>query len=250
MLLASGQPSLIAGSLRARWIPAALLTAVFAISAYWLRGVTRNGAIAGAMIAFTLYLGAGSGGFLGLVSVFVLAFVSSRLGYARKQQLGIAESKQGRSAAQVWANLGAAAACAVLALAFPLQPWLIAMVSALAEAAADTASSECGEALSEQAYLITDFRAVPVGTNGAVSAQGTLSALLAALVVAGICAAAATIPFRAVIVVAGAAMIGTTADSYLGATLERRSVIGNNAVNFAGTTLAAVVGFALARLFH
>jgi len=249
IILAESASSLSA-TLPSRCLPAALLTAVFAFSAYGLRGVTRNGAIAGAVIAFILYLGADGAGFLGLVSVFLIAYLSSRVGYARKQQLGIAESKRGRTAGQVLANLGAATVCAALAPAFPVQPWLIAAVSALAEAAADTASSECGEALAGQAYLITNFRAVPVGTNGAVSAQGTIAGLLAAFAVASICAVAGMMPFGAVILAVAAAMIGTVADSILGATLERRGVIGNNRVNFVSTALAATVGFSLAKHFH
>ena len=48
-------------------------------------------------------------------------------------------------------------------------------MAALAEAAADTVSSEVGQATGRGAYMITDFRDAPIGTNGAISVEGTLA---------------------------------------------------------------------------
>jgi len=239
-----------AGPTASRCLPGILLSAAFATSAYGLRGVTGRGAAAGALVSFILYMGAGRGGFLGLITVFLIAYVSSRIGYARKHELGVAESQRGRGAGQVLANLGVAAACSAMALVYSASPWLIAAVSALAEAAADTASSEWGEALSARAYLITSLRAAPVGTDGAISGIGSLAGLLAAVLVAGVCGAGRAIAPGAVVLAVAAAMIGTVADSCLGATLERRGIMGNNAVNLSGTTVAATAGYVMARLYR
>jgi len=138
------------------------LTAAFALSARLVRGVTSSGAVAGGLLAFLLYLGGGPRAFTALVAVFVLTWVTTRLGNRRKRQLGTAEAGSGRSASQVLANVGIAAAAALVGLV-SRQPaaWLVASAAALAEAAADTTSSEVGQAVSDSAYLITDFRPVP-----------------------------------------------------------------------------------------
>ena len=61
------------------------------------------------------------------------------------------------------------------------------MAGALAEAAADTVSSECGQAFSDRARLITTFEEVAAGTDGGVSLVGTLTGACAALLVSAVC---------------------------------------------------------------
>jgi uncharacterized protein (TIGR00297 family) len=173
------------------------LTTAFAGGAWLLRGVTTRGALAGAVVAFTLYVTAGPGGFAVLIAVFALTWLSTRLGYARKQRLGMAEHVRGRSAAQVLANLAAAAACSAAAAASHRHVLLVAAMAALAEAAADTTSSECGEALSDRAYLVTTLRRVPAGTDGAVSLPGTAAGLAASFIVAAVAAATHVVPWSA-----------------------------------------------------
>ncbi len=97
-----------------RWAIGALLTLIFAALARWARGVTNAGALAGAVCCFTLYVGGGPGAFAALITVFALAWTTTRLGYQRKQKLGIAERREGRTAFQVLANLGVATVCAAI----------------------------------------------------------------------------------------------------------------------------------------
>ncbi len=222
------------------------LTAAFAGGAWLLRGVTTSGALAGAVVAFTLYATAGPGGFAVLVTVFVLTWLGTRRGYARKQRLGLAEHRRGRSAAQVLANLAVAAVCSAAAGLRPaFGVLMVAAMAALAEAAADTVSSECGQALSDQAYLVTTWRRVAVGTDGAVSLPGTAAGVAAAFLVATVAAATHVVSWPALPVIGGAGVLGTLADSLLGATLERRRVVGNNGVNFVSTVIAAAIALAL-----
>ena len=148
----------------------ALVTLAFAGLAYALKGVSLSGAVAGAIMSFTLYAAAGAGAFVALVSVFVLTWIATRFGYSRKQSLGTAERGDGRNALQVLANLGVAGASAAFYRAFHGNPmFLLAMSAALSEAAADTVSSELGQACTTRACLITTFQEVPAGTDGGVS---------------------------------------------------------------------------------
>src|SRR5262249_55641136 len=90
------------------------VTGAFATLGYAVRGVTRSGAFAGAGVCFALLAGAGLGAFYTLLALFVLTWLATRMGRARKERLGTAERGAGRKASQVLANLAAAVACAIL----------------------------------------------------------------------------------------------------------------------------------------
>ena len=138
------------------------------------------------------------------------------------------------------ANIGIAAAAAVVALVAQQPAGLVASAAALAEAAADTTSSEVGQAVSDSAYLITSFLRVPVGTDGGISVAGTLAGIAAAVVVAVVCRATRVIAPHWLLPVAAAGALGMIVDSFLGATLERRRRLNNDAVNFLSTIAAAL----------
>jgi uncharacterized protein (TIGR00297 family) len=119
-------------------------------------------------------------------------------------------------------------------------------VAALAEAAADTASSEIGQVLGGRPRMITSFKAVDPGRDGAISLAGSLAGVVAAAMVAyaGMWAfSGGWILFN---VSCAGAVFGLFFDSLLGATLEERGLLNNDAVNFLSTAGAA--GFALAML--
>jgi len=222
------------------------VTVIFAIVARIVRGVSLSGAIAGAVVSFVLYACAGPGAFLALVSVFVLTWIATRFGYSKKQKLGSAESREGRNARQVLANLSIAAICAALYFDLRNAVFLVAMSAALAEAAADTASSELGQAWSQNARLITSWKEVPAGTNGGVSVAGTLAGIVAAVAIAVVCLLAGIVSDRSFGIVVAAAFMGFIVDSFLGALLESRGALNNDQVNFLGTLIAAALGLLLA----
>jgi uncharacterized protein (TIGR00297 family) len=196
-----------------------------------------------------------------VLAVSLLAFVSTRAGRRKKERLGTAEPRQGRSASQVAANLGMAALVAsepvrdlflnrpwfnsfYLPLAFRLETLSLALpLAALAEAAADTVSSEIGQVLGGRPRMITTLRAVDPGTDGAVSLAGTLAGLIAAAIVAGVGSWAMRGGWILVTLSCAGAVFGLLFDSVLGATLEKRGWLNNDAVNFLSTASAA--GFAL-----
>lgn len=226
---------------------AGVVTVIFTALGRWLRGVSFSGAIAGAAVCFLLYAGAGPGAFVALVSVFALTWLSTRFGYRRKEKLGTAEKLDGRTALQVLANLAVAAICAGLS-AFTAEKavWLLAVSAALSEAAADTVSSELGQARNEKARLITTWQEVPAGTNGGVSWAGTLAGIVAATAVSWVCVLAGLVPTKWLGISIASAIAGMVADSFLGALLERRALLNNDAVNLLGTLIAAGTAFLLA----
>ena len=82
------------------------------------------------------------------------------------------------------------------------------------------------------------------GENGVVSVEGTLlGAAGSAVVAAAYCLALGWGPWAWWLPVAGT--VGNAVDSVLGATLERRGVLGNNAVNLLNTLAGAGAAGAL-----
>jgi uncharacterized protein (TIGR00297 family) len=213
----------------------------FAVLARLMGAVTDGGALAGVLVSFVLMLAAGLAGFVPLATVFLLTVVTTRVGYSRKQRLGVAERRRGRTASQVLANLCVAALCALPVIWLPRfsDVLLSAAMAALAEAAADTVSSEMGQATANSAYMITDFRPAAIGTNGAISVEGTLGGCIAASIVAWVSSFAGIVPWQRTPIVAVAGVAGMLLDSVLGATWENAGKMGNDSVNFVSTAFAA-----------
>lgn len=236
--------------LRSRVAPAFAITAIFALWARWLRGVTPSGALAGFAVALAIYLGAGPAAFLLLFAVFLITAAATRWRRDLKEQHGKITDRHGRDGWQVLANLFASAAIAIGCLFYPeatmyLMPGIIA---ALAEAAADTVSSEMGEAIRGRTYMILGFRRVEAGPDGGISLGGTLWGAVAALLVSFLAWLTGLLDVWWALVAAGCGFSGMLFDSVLGATLESRGLIGNDGVNFLGTVFAADVALLISRL--
>jgi uncharacterized protein (TIGR00297 family) len=240
----------------ASWMALAISSA-FAMLVYSVRAATAMAALTGGLLCATMYMATviqpdGSWLHTALLSgltLFVLAFAATRFRRGSKASLGVAESRSGRSAAQVTANLGIAAWAAILTTTHPITG-LVAMAAALAEAAADTVSSEIGEVLGGQPILITSGARVPAGTDGGITIAGTLAGTVAAGILVAVAALTLRISHAEAALAWAAAVVGLFADSYLGATLERRGWLGNDAVNFLSTLIAALVAGLATRLLR
>ena len=224
-------------------------TVVFAVLARVIRGVSATGAVAGALVSFVLYVSFGAGAFIALVSVFVLAWLTTRLGYARKEQRGTAERTDGRTASQVLANLGLAAVAGLLYASTGKPIFMVAIAAVLGEACADTVSSEYGQAWSDKAVLITTWEDVSAGTDGGISAAGTVAGATAAAMIGTVCAGVGLLTWKRFWIPTAAAILGMVVDSFLGAALERRKILGNDGVNFLSTLVAAVIASLFFKFF-
>jgi uncharacterized protein (TIGR00297 family) len=241
------------------------LSALLGLITWWVRAATPAGAFTGAGITASLMFSTIAYPYkpwhtalIPVLAVALLAFAATRAGRAKKERLGTAEKRKGRSASQVAANLGFAA----LVSTGPAQFWLLdsawldraaharapllaLALAALAEAAADTVSSEIGQVLGGKPRMITTLRAAQPGRDGAISPVGTLAGVVAAGLVACAGMWALRGDWNLFAVGAAGGTFGLLFDSLLGATLESWGWLNNDAVNFLSTASAAAFALAI-----
>jgi len=250
----------------------AMASAIVCFVAFRLRLLDGTGAFA-AFIVGTLAFGALEvRGAAILLAFFVSSVLLSRLGKNAKRVLLSDIGKTGsRDAAQVVANGGVAALCALgVALGWEGR-YEIAFAGAFAAATADTWGTEVGALFGGTPRSILTFRPVGVGISGGVTAIGTAAELAGALFLAAVAYAFGVHAFLAVL---AGGFGGALVDSILGASLQalrwcpqcaRASEraphscgattshlrglgwFGNDGVNFAATLAGAAIAFALAR---
>jgi uncharacterized protein (TIGR00297 family) len=227
--------------------PPLIFSAGFAVLVWALRAATPGAAIMGFLICFILAQSgevwtrflpypASRPAVMALIVLFVLTFAATRFRRRRKEAAGLYESRRGRQASQIVANLSVAAL-------FAAAGQYNGCIAALAEATADTVSSEVGQAVGGPARLLTSWRSVPAGTDGGITLIGTIAGLAGAALIVAIGMPRQAFPNA--VVVWFSACAGLFFDSLLGATIERSGLIGNDMVNFSSTLFAAVVATAL-----
>jgi Predicted membrane protein len=236
------------------------LAAVFGLVTFKVRAATPWAALTGAAILASVMFATTYFPYLPwrtalapVLTVIAISFITTRLGRAKKERLGMAESKRGRASSQVAANLGVAA----IASSEFFQSWLMdshgftnntatpmplftVALAALAEAAADTASSEFGQVFGGTPRMITTLRKAEPGTDGAITIAGTLAGVTAAALVAAAGTYALSGDRTMFWLSCAGGVFGLLFDSLLGATFENAGWLNNDAVNFISTASAAV----------
>jgi len=216
-----------------------VLGVVYSVSA---RKLTPVAAITGAVVACLVFAGAGYTGVAMMTTFFILGSAATSWQKHKKQNFaGSEEHPGGRSAAQVLANAGVGAITGLLVLFFHAYTalWILMMTGSFASATADTLSSELGTVYGRRFFNIVTLKPDQRGLDGVISLEGTLIGVVGSCIMALVYA----IGFgwsSGLIWVIIAGTIGNLTDSVMGALLERRGYIGNNAVNFLNTLIAAL----------
>lgn len=206
-----------------------------------------QGALAGGVIGFMLFAGAGYTGISMLAIFFFLGTAATSWKMNLKESSGLAEPNKGRrTAAQAIANAGVASICATLASIFPEKASLfkLMMAASFAAATADTLSSELGNIYGSNFYNILSFQKDTRGLNGVVSVEGSILGIIGSTIISTVYALGFGWDAAFVLIILSGT-IGNIADSVLGATLERKHYLSNNQVNFLNTLTAAMAAMLL-----
>jgi uncharacterized protein (TIGR00297 family) len=237
-------------------VPWLIVNGVLALVAYFAKSVNVSGALGGWFLGAILILGAGWPLYVALLAFFVIGTLTTKLGYQRKARLGLAQEEGGRRGfSHAFSNVGVAAICAIAVSrlarsesALELVPLLMGVTS-LATAAADTTASEIGQLAGRRAFLPLTLKRVPVGTEGAISVEGTLAGAIAGLVVAVISVAGVrrmtlhVLHFwPLVLMIAACAFLGSYLESIAGSWNRKQgSVVPNGVLNFFNTAAGALL---------
>ena len=223
------------------------------ITVYFLfRKLTPAGVAAALVMAITIYAGTGTTGLVLIGSFFLLGVLATTFGRHTKAAIGQAAPNKGkRTAGQVFANGGVALLLGAISWWLPqYQSTMILLIAcAVSSATADTISSELGMVWGKNTFNIITFKKDRRGENGVISWEGTAAGVAASGLIAIVYTLFTDWNPQAFLIIIASGTIGNLADSYLGATLERKKVIGNNLVNFINTTVGAITGWLFYHLF-
>lgn len=228
------------------------VNAVLAAAGYAAQSVKASGVIAGILLGTVLWAFLDWRGYCLLLAFFVIGAGCTRLGWEAKSAKRLAQEEEGRrSARHAFANTAVAIACGVFAVTAPPPGslelfFLVACASAFATAAADTAGTEIGQLWGRRTFLLTTLKPVPPGTDGAVSLEGSLAGIFAAVLIGATGAAVGLYPWFGVVAVTFAALLGSTVESLIGALVEGDELLDNEALNFVNTLVGALAGGGLA----
>ncbi len=223
------------------YLPLFLILATGVIFSIKKEKLTVAGAITGGLAGGMVFSGAGYTGLFMLIAFFSLGTVATKWRQEEKRQFKPVNDHAKRNAGQVLANGGVAAMTGILISFLPAHAEILRLMMAagLASATADTLSSELGMVYGQRFYNIITLKKDKKGLDGVISLEGVLIGIVGSVIIAIICA----IGFGwdgtfLIIMIAGT--VGNLSDSVLGATLERKHYLNNDAVNFLNTLIAAL----------
>jgi len=254
LLFALEGPGVNAFGLQVRIAQGLIVNGLFAWLAMRSKSIDAAGAISAVLIGTVITASFGLAGFALMAGFFLVGSTVTKLGYAKKQALGIAQEKGG---ARGWKNAFANGGIPALLALFGLlsqgparAAYLIAYAAAVATAAADTCSSEIGKAYGKRTFLITTLRPVPAGTEGAVSVEGTLGGLFGGAVIASLGVITGLLSAEGALVVTLAGFLGALAESVVGTVAEKRGWLDNHGLNALNTAIGAAIATGLGLLLH
>ena len=235
------------------WLSALLIHGVLIALAQRLPLRTRAGWIHAGALGTILLGSLGWQGWLAVVLYLVLGSAVTKLGFRDKQRRGLAEARGGsRGPENVWGSAATGAALALLigAGVEPRSVLLVGFAASFAAKLADTFGSEIGKRWGRTTVLITSFRRVPPGTEGAISLEGTLASALGSLLMSVLMLALQLIPswpLTGLVMLIG--LVATLAESLFGALVQDRyDWMSNELVNSLQTSLAAVLAITAMRI--
>jgi uncharacterized protein (TIGR00297 family) len=193
-------------------------------------------------------------GYLVVMFYFLVGSGITKVGIKQKEAEGIAEKRSGvRGPENVWGSALIATICALGYVFTPLS-WqhffVIGYVASFATKLSDTCASEIGKAYGKNTFLITTFKPVPRGTEGAISVEGTIAGIIASIAIALLGYGINMIDGMGIIICLISAFIATNLESVIGATLQTKfNWLTNEIVNVLNTLMGAIIAILLTYVY-
>ncbi len=223
------------------------LTLAIGYASYMANTADITGVLSGTLLGILIIIFGGIKWFALLLVFFVVGGVFTKYKYGYKEALGIAQAEGG---ARGYKNVfGNGLVALVSAVGWGIWGWyflLIAYLGAIATSTGDTLASEIGETSETLPRMITSFKRVKPGTNGAISHLGETSALFGATLIGALAVLLEMTELQVVVaapILGG--FIGVHVDSLLGATLENKGYLTNHSVNLLATAAGAIASVGL-----
>ena len=185
-----------------------------------------------------------------LILFALLGFIVTKFRMGLKQELGVQEGKKGeRTYKNVIANSLVPLLAAIGAFVLGEEYYTlmaVAYIASISVAAADTVASEVGS-LSPKVYMITTGKKVKAGIDGGISLEGTIACIAGGIVAAYMgCSLILSELWGTTFIILGViGIIGCMIDSLIGATLERRGIVGKLGTNVLSMACGAVIALAI-----
>ncbi|KAK9268545.1 hypothetical protein L1049_000299 [Liquidambar formosana] len=213
-------------------------------------GLSLSGIGAAFLLGTLTWRGFGPSGFLLVATYFVIGTAVTKLKMAQKEAQGVAEKRKGRRGpGSVIGSSAAGCVCAFLSIygvggqAFS-RLWQLGFVASFCTKLSDTVSSEIGKAYGKITYLVTTFKVVPRGTEGAVSVEGTFAGLLASMLLASVGCLVGEIDAAEAVICVLASQIANFGESVIGAALQDKEGfrwLNNDAVNVINISMGSIL---------
>ncbi|XP_058221426.1 protein VTE6, chloroplastic isoform X1 [Rhododendron vialii] len=192
----------------------------------------------------------GHTGFLLVATYFLIGTGATKVKMAQKEAQGVAEKRKGRRGpGSVIGSSAAGCVCAFLSIigvggkAFS-HLWVLGFVASFCTKLSDTVSSEIGKAYGKTTYLVTTFKIVPRGTEGAMSVEGTVAGLLASILLAFAGFWMGLIKVSEALICVVASQIANLGESVIGASLQDKEGfrwLNNDAVNVINISMGSIL---------
>ncbi|MBI4335840.1 MAG: DUF92 domain-containing protein [Candidatus Omnitrophica bacterium] len=214
---------------------------MFGIVAFMREMVDDTGFIAGVTIFTLVYVFLDWQAYVIIALFFVITGVCIEIENTDKANKGGFELyKAKRTISRVMGRSLAGVLFAGLFFVTGRPEFKLAFAAAYAESVFDTVSTKLGKLFSASAVLITNFKKVHRGTPGAVSWQGTVSGILAALILSGSAFVIRLIKGPDVFIVLAGAFIGVMVDSFLNAYSYQKKRVPNEIINLSSSVFAGL----------
>ena len=203
---------------------AIILATLIGIISFYFKFLAVSGSVATFLLATIIY---GVGGWkwtTPILTFFIASSLLSKYGNVRKKKFEIIFDKTDkRDAGQVAANGCVAGKIILLWHFFPNNTELYYFyIASIAAVTADTWGTEIGTLWKGKPRSIVTLQKVEPGTSGGVSLQGTLGALIGAMIVtiSAVIVNSSEFSFPLIALIISSGLIGSLIDSFFGATIQ------------------------------